>query len=243
MEELHQCLCFAPVCPDPVDKYLEETSVRYISPRGAMQSKDAAPHRRTGVCDGAYSNKSECVWVTPRMASGPQPVLCCSPSGPQVAPPRIKAAPPASTRKRKRSLSSADCREKQTCGKKRGGRFRRCGERAGYTVFDLLSSSFRYPSAGPSGILPARLCPPRQRLLQQAGGAGAPVWAFQPGQHHPEIPRLGLHHMRHQVLGADVSGRLLEGLHQRLAARSPEGRLHHGLLKAGRRPRGHKAAG
>ncbi|CAF89497.1 unnamed protein product, partial [Tetraodon nigroviridis] len=81
------------VCPDPVDKYLEETSVRYISPRGAAQGKDAAPHRRTG----------------------PQPVLCCSPSGPQVGPPRTKAAPPASNRKRKRSLSSADCREKQTC--------------------------------------------------------------------------------------------------------------------------------
>lgn len=38
------------VCPDPVDKYLEETSVRYISPRGAVQSKDSAPHRRTGGC-------------------------------------------------------------------------------------------------------------------------------------------------------------------------------------------------
>lgn len=36
------------VCPDPVDRYLEETSVRYISPRGAVQSTDTAPHRRTG---------------------------------------------------------------------------------------------------------------------------------------------------------------------------------------------------
>lgn len=36
------------VCPDPVDKYLEETSVRYISPRGTVQSKDTVPYRRTG---------------------------------------------------------------------------------------------------------------------------------------------------------------------------------------------------
>lgn len=81
------------VCPDPVDKYLEETSVRYISPRGAVQSKETTPHRRTG----------------------PQPVLCCSSAAPHVVPPRSKPTPAAPSRKRKRSLSSADCREKQTC--------------------------------------------------------------------------------------------------------------------------------
>ncbi|CAN9515927.1 unnamed protein product [Ophioblennius macclurei] len=81
------------VCPDPVDKYLEETSVRYISPRGAAQSEDTVPHRPTG----------------------PQPVICCSPSGPHVGPPRTKPAPTAPSRKRKRNHSSADCREKQTC--------------------------------------------------------------------------------------------------------------------------------
>ncbi|XP_040911504.1 death effector domain-containing protein isoform X2 [Toxotes jaculatrix] len=70
------------VCPDPVDKYLEETSVRYISPRGTMQKKDTVPHRRTG---------------------------------PHVGPPRTKPSPPVPNRKRKRSHSSADCREKQTC--------------------------------------------------------------------------------------------------------------------------------
>ncbi|XP_039655652.1 death effector domain-containing protein isoform X2 [Perca fluviatilis] len=70
------------VCPDPVDKYLEETSVRYISPRGAVRSKDTAPHRRTG---------------------------------PHVGPPRTKPAPPVTNCKRRRSHSSADCREKQTC--------------------------------------------------------------------------------------------------------------------------------
>uniref|UniRef100_A0A3B4ESV0 Death effector domain-containing protein n=1 Tax=Pundamilia nyererei TaxID=303518 RepID=A0A3B4ESV0_9CICH len=33
------------VCPDPVDKYLEETSVRYILPRGRVQNKDTVPAR------------------------------------------------------------------------------------------------------------------------------------------------------------------------------------------------------
>lgn len=123
VEASHQCFLSAQVCPDPVDKYLEETSVRYISPRGAVQSKDAAPHRRTGVCDSVcVLSRHVKLWLTARVASGPQPVLCCSPSGPQVGPPRIKSAPPASNRKRKRSLSSADCREKQTCGKERGYR-------------------------------------------------------------------------------------------------------------------------
>ncbi|XP_072223970.1 death effector domain-containing protein [Leuresthes tenuis] len=81
------------VCPDPVDKYLEETSVRYISARGTEQCKNTAPHRRTGS----------------------QPVICCSPSGSHVGSPRTKPAPPAPHRKRKRSHPSADCREKQTC--------------------------------------------------------------------------------------------------------------------------------
>ncbi|XP_054625196.1 death effector domain-containing protein [Dunckerocampus dactyliophorus] len=70
------------VCPDPVDKYLEETSVRYISPRGAMKSRDSAPHRM---------------------------------AGPYVGPSRVKAAPPAPNGVWKRSHSSADFREKQTC--------------------------------------------------------------------------------------------------------------------------------
>ncbi|CAB1329748.1 unnamed protein product [Coregonus sp. 'balchen'] len=80
------------VCPDPVDKYLEETSVRYVSPRGG-ESREAAPHRRTG----------------------PQPVICCSPSGPQVGSPRTKPGPPLPSRKRKRAHTTGDCREKQTC--------------------------------------------------------------------------------------------------------------------------------
>ncbi|XP_072537359.1 death effector domain-containing protein isoform X1 [Salminus brasiliensis] len=83
------------VCPDPVDKYLEETSVRYISPRGGRaESQQATPHRR----------------------AGPQPVICCpAPSESQVGPPRAKPAPHTPNRKRKRAHSAADCREKQTC--------------------------------------------------------------------------------------------------------------------------------
>ncbi|XP_028848704.1 death effector domain-containing protein [Denticeps clupeoides] len=81
------------VCPDPVDKYLEETSVRYVSPRGSGESRERTSHRRTG----------------------PQPLICCSPSGPQVCPPRAKPGPSAPNRKTKRGHSAADCREKQTC--------------------------------------------------------------------------------------------------------------------------------
>lgn len=81
------------VCPDPVDKYLEETSVRYVSPRGTGDTQQGTPHRRTG----------------------PQPLICCPPSGPQVCPSRAKPAPPPPSRKRKRSHTTADCREKQTC--------------------------------------------------------------------------------------------------------------------------------
>nr|XP_046221390.1 death effector domain-containing protein-like [Oncorhynchus gorbuscha] len=81
------------VCPDPVDKYLEETSVRYVSPRRGGESREAAPHRRTG----------------------PQPVICCSPSGTQVGPSRTKPGPPLPSRKRKRAYATGDCREKQTC--------------------------------------------------------------------------------------------------------------------------------
>ncbi|KAF7647703.1 hypothetical protein LDENG_00168110 [Lucifuga dentata] len=86
-------MCFVLVCPDPVDKYLEETSVRYMSPRGSVQSRDRAPYRKTG----------------------PQPVICCSSSGSHVGPAPTKPTPPTPNQKRKRSHSSAECREKQTC--------------------------------------------------------------------------------------------------------------------------------
>ncbi|KAM9830199.1 death effector domain-containing protein isoform X2 [Syngnathus typhle] len=55
------------VCPDPVDKYLEETSVRYISPRGPTKSRESAPHRMTGPYVGAsrmkaFSSGANGVW-------------------------------------------------------------------------------------------------------------------------------------------------------------------------------------
>lgn len=86
------------VCPDPVDKYLEETSVRYVSPRREAGSRESVPQRKTG----------------------PQPVICCSSSSssgaPQVCPPpNTKPSPPTPSRKRKRTHVTADCREKLTC--------------------------------------------------------------------------------------------------------------------------------
>ncbi|KAI1890839.1 hypothetical protein AGOR_G00157740 [Albula goreensis] len=82
------------VCPDPVDKYLEETSVRYVSPSCGGESRGTTPHRRTGS----------------------HPVICCSPSGPQVCPAaRAKPLPSLPSRKRKRTHAATDCREKQTC--------------------------------------------------------------------------------------------------------------------------------
>ncbi|KAK6467252.1 death effector domain-containing protein-like [Huso huso] len=81
------------VCPDPVDKYLEDTSVRYISPRDVAESRGVSQHRRTG----------------------PPPLLCCPPVRPTVCSGRGKPIPSTPNRKRKRVHSTADCREKQTC--------------------------------------------------------------------------------------------------------------------------------
>ncbi|MGH0124661.1 UNVERIFIED_CONTAM: hypothetical protein FKN15_036734 [Acipenser sinensis] len=85
------------VCPDPVDKYLEDTSVHYISPRDVAESRGVSQHRRTG----------------------PPPLLCCPPVRPTVCSGRGKPTPSAPNRKRKRVHSTADCREKQTCGEYR----------------------------------------------------------------------------------------------------------------------------
>ncbi|KAF5889073.1 death effector domain-containing protein-like, partial [Clarias magur] len=80
------------VCPDPVDQYLEETSVRYIFPRGS---------------------RTESPQITPHRCTGPQPVIRCP--SPEVCQPRPKPATPTANRKRKRAHSVVDCREKQTC--------------------------------------------------------------------------------------------------------------------------------
>ncbi|XP_028669317.1 death effector domain-containing protein [Erpetoichthys calabaricus] len=81
------------VCPDPVDQYLEETSVRYVSPRGNGENNGTTQQRRTG----------------------PQPLICCSPTGPQVCSGRVKQIPSAPSRKRKRAHNTSDSKEKQTC--------------------------------------------------------------------------------------------------------------------------------
>ncbi|XP_041129619.1 death effector domain-containing protein-like [Polyodon spathula] len=81
------------VCPDPVDKYLEDTSVRYVSPRDVAESRGVSQHRRTG----------------------PPPLLYCPPVRPAVCSGRSKPTPSTPSRKRKRAHSTADCREKQTC--------------------------------------------------------------------------------------------------------------------------------
>ena len=121
-------LCFL-VCPDPVDKYLEETSVRYVSPRGGAESRESIPHRRAGGCANLHNTKFMLILLNNQNVTclqylfcsslGPQPVICCSPSGPQVGPSRTKPAPPGPSRKRKRTHTTGDCREKQTCGKAR----------------------------------------------------------------------------------------------------------------------------
>lgn len=75
------------VCPDPVDKYLEESS------KGSVQSRSPSGQRK----------------------AAPQPLICCPPAGPQVGPPTSKPARTSPTHKRKRTHCVTDCKEKQTC--------------------------------------------------------------------------------------------------------------------------------
>ncbi|XP_033826069.1 death effector domain-containing protein [Periophthalmus magnuspinnatus] len=85
------------VCPDPVDKYLEESS------KGSVQSRSPSGQRK----------------------AAPQPLICCPPAGPQVGASQVgpsqvgpsvsKPARTSPTHKRKRSQSVVDCKEKQTC--------------------------------------------------------------------------------------------------------------------------------
>ncbi|KAJ0064334.1 hypothetical protein NL108_003607, partial [Boleophthalmus pectinirostris] len=89
-------------CPDPVDKYLEESS------KGSVQSRSPSGQRKAG-----------------ESAPSPQPLICCPPAGPQVGASQVgpsqvgpsvsKPARTSPTHKRKRSQSVADCKEKQTC--------------------------------------------------------------------------------------------------------------------------------
>ncbi|XP_006004949.1 death effector domain-containing protein [Latimeria chalumnae] len=82
------------VCPDLVDKYLEETSVRYVTPRS--QASDSGP------------------MDTQQPAS--HPVICCSSSGPQVCTKRPgRGRLSSSNQKKKKKSQTMDPKDKQTC--------------------------------------------------------------------------------------------------------------------------------
>uniref|UniRef100_A0A8B9DVX7 Death effector domain containing n=1 Tax=Anser cygnoides TaxID=8845 RepID=A0A8B9DVX7_ANSCY len=85
------------VCPDLVDKYLEETSIRYVTPRAHSDAEHGLGH----------PHKS----VPPH-----HPVVCCSSAGPQICTkrPGRGRAPLSSQRKRRKSVTP-DPKEKQTC--------------------------------------------------------------------------------------------------------------------------------
>ncbi|XP_028911346.1 death effector domain-containing protein [Ornithorhynchus anatinus] len=85
------------VCPDLVDKYLEETSIRYVTPR-AQSSPEPGPPQ------------------PPKSVPPHYPVVCCSPTGPQMCskrPARGRAA--LGNQRRRRKAVTPDPKEKQTC--------------------------------------------------------------------------------------------------------------------------------
>ncbi|XP_069463283.1 death effector domain-containing protein isoform X1 [Ambystoma mexicanum] len=83
------------VCPDLVDKYLEETSIRYVMPRTQITADQDLPHQHKSV--------------PPH-----HPVVCCSPAGPQICTKRPGKKSFCSQRKRRKS-ATPDPKEKQTC--------------------------------------------------------------------------------------------------------------------------------
>uniref|UniRef100_A0A8D0W857 Death effector domain-containing protein n=2 Tax=Sus scrofa TaxID=9823 RepID=A0A8D0W857_PIG len=100
------------VCPDLVDKYLEETSVRYVTPRTLSDPEPRPPH-------------------PPKTVPPHYPVVCCPTSGPQMCSkrPARGRATLGSQRKRRKSVTP-DPKEKQTCGKEVQG-FQRWSELEG----------------------------------------------------------------------------------------------------------------
>lgn len=85
------------VCPDLVDKYLEETSIRYVTPR-ALSDPEPRPTQ------------------PPKTVPPHYPVVCCPTPGPQMCSkrPARGRATLGSQRKRRKSVT-ADPKEKQTC--------------------------------------------------------------------------------------------------------------------------------
>ncbi|KAF6074322.1 death effector domain containing [Phyllostomus discolor] len=91
------------VCPDLVDKYLEETSIRYVTPRALSDPEPRPPQ-------------------SPKTVPPHYPVVCCPTSGPQMCSkrPARGRATLGSQRKRRKSVTP-DPKEKQTCGEKSVG--------------------------------------------------------------------------------------------------------------------------
>ncbi|KAM6435385.1 death effector domain-containing protein isoform 3-T4 [Liasis olivaceus] len=85
------------VCPDLVDKYLEETSIRYVTPRAHSNTEHVPVHQQKSV--------------PPH-----HPLVCCSSSGPQICAKRSGRgrALLGNQRKRRKSVTP-DPKDKQTC--------------------------------------------------------------------------------------------------------------------------------
>ncbi|XP_041335610.1 death effector domain-containing protein [Pyrgilauda ruficollis] len=86
-----------PVCPDLVDKYLEETSIRYVTPRTPGGTPPGLGHPHKSV-------------------PAPHPSLCCPPGGPQLGPKRPgRARSLLGSQRKRRKSATPDPKEKQTC--------------------------------------------------------------------------------------------------------------------------------
>ncbi|XP_053331065.1 death effector domain-containing protein [Spea bombifrons] len=85
------------VCPDLVDKYLEETSIHYVTPRTMSSSESSIEH--------------------PRTAAPPQhPMVCSPPTGHQICTKRPgRGRPSLSSQRKRRKSITPDPKEKQTC--------------------------------------------------------------------------------------------------------------------------------
>ncbi|KYO27160.1 death effector domain-containing protein isoform B [Alligator mississippiensis] len=129
------------VCPDLVDKYLEETSIRYVTPRAHSDAEHGLGHPHKSVpVQMSSTSKSEVNFCLPPSVAGAvpkirdlksgfcslgwifselpphHPVVCCSSAGPQICtkrPGRGRALL-SSQRKRRKSVTP-DPKEKQTC--------------------------------------------------------------------------------------------------------------------------------
>ncbi|KAM4013811.1 death effector domain-containing protein [Anomaloglossus baeobatrachus] len=85
------------VCPDLVDKYLEETSIHYVTPRTPSSAEPGTEPPHTPG--------------TPH-----HPMVCSSPSGPQICTKRPgRGRPSLSSQRKRRKSITPDPKEKQTC--------------------------------------------------------------------------------------------------------------------------------